>query len=390
MLDSSHVAVRHSVVARLRIPRCWPLLLLAMAGCRAAPYRAADLPAQMRVPPTVNADQINLDNMAGLGSNTSLIGPGDLVEITISSGGDRTKAEPILARVSENGSLNVPLIGEVPVAGVEPFEAGERIAAASVERGIYRQPAVVIKVSEPAVNRVTVLGAVIRPGVQKLPRGASDVVSAIASAGGFTKEASTKVEIMRQRVPNFMAEAAAAQGVVTASYSESASVATTPSEEVGVANAPQRASSNLLSYRLDLAQANPTRRADYRVGDGDVVMVMPEKDRVIHVVGLVNRPDQFKIPRNQDVHVLDAIAMAGGIKSPVADKVFVIRRVADKSEPVVIQVSVAEAKRNGNENLRLTAGDLVSVEATPATYFVDTVTQFFNVGLGLGGSVPLF
>ena len=82
--------------------------------------------------------------------------------------------------------------------------------------------------------------------------------------------------------------------------------------------------------------------------------------------------------------------MAGGIKSPVADKVFVIRRVQGQPEPAVIQVSIAEAKRNGDENLRLASGDLVSVEATPATYFVDTVSTFFNIGLGLGGNVALF
>ncbi|MEX2112687.1 MAG: SLBB domain-containing protein, partial [Pirellulales bacterium] len=134
----------------------------------------------------------------------------------------------------------------------------------------------------------------------------------------------------------------------------------------------------------------PSRRADYRVGDGDIVMVLPEKERVIHVSGLVNRPDQFEIPRNQDVHVLDAIAMAGGIKSPVADKVYVIRRLKDTREPAVIQVSIAEAKRNGDENLRLAAGDLVSVESTPATYFVDTMSTFFHIGLGLGGNVALF
>jgi len=393
MLEVFHLNVRSLIVGRIRRRRCWPLLLVAVtaiAGCRAAPYQAATLPAQLRVPAARNADEINLANMSGMGSSTTLIGPGDLVEITIASGGIETKVEPTLARVSENGSINVPFIGVVPVGGVEPIVAGERIAAASVERGIYRQPAVVVSVKEPAVNRVTVLGAVTDPGVQKLPRGSSDVLSAVASAGGFSKQAGTEVEIVRQRAPSFMASKPASENVVAASYSE-ASDAQAPivSDSIIAANSPSP-SAGTQACRLDLAQANPSRRADYRVGDGDIVMVLPEKERVIHVSGLVNRPDQFKIPRNQDVHVLDAIAMAGGIKSPVADKVYVIRRVQDKLEPAVIQVSIAEAKRNGDENLRLAAGDLVSVESTAATYFVDTMSTFFNVGLGLGGNVALF
>jgi polysaccharide export outer membrane protein len=308
------------------------------------------------------------------------------VAITITSGGEDQPTEPILARVSQRGIVTLPLIGEVGVAGIEPFEAGERIAAAAVERSVYRQPAVVLKVEEPAFNRVTVLGAVTKPGVTELPRGSSDVLSAVAAAGGFAKNASTRVEVMRQS-GSFVA-AAPGEGVVTASYSEPAG-STRPAALADLASdSPAPAATP--SCRLDLAQANPARRSDYRVGDGDVVMVLPEEERVIHVSGLVNNPNQFKIPRNQDVHVLDAIAMAGGIKSPVADKVYVIRRTPNVPEPAMIEVSISRAKRDGNENLRLAGGDLVSVEQTPLTQFVDTMTTFFNVGLGLGGNVSFF
>ena len=47
----------------------------------------------------------------------------------------------------------------------------------------------------------------------------------------------------------------------------------------------------------------------------------------------------------------------------------------------MIKVSIAGAKRDGNENLLLAAGDLVSVESTPSTMTVDTVSKFFRVAL---------
>ena len=119
-------------------------------------------------------------------------------------------------------------------------------------------------------------------------------------------------------------------------------------------------------------------------------MVLPEEKRVIHVTGLVNKADQFELPRNQDVRVLDAIAMAGGVSSPVADKAFVIRRLPDMPEPVVVQVSIAKAKRNGNENLHLAPGDLVSVETTVATAFVDTARNLFRMTLGVGSNLATF
>jgi polysaccharide export outer membrane protein len=369
---------------------CWlAVALVASLGCHAAPHRAAELPDHFLAGPAKNLDQINLANMSGLGMGTTLVGPGDLVAITINSGGEKEKVEPVLARVSESGSVNVPLVGEVPVAGVEPFEAGARIAAASVERGVYRQPAVVLKIEEPAYNRVTVLGAVAEPGVKKLPRNSSDVVTAIAKAGGFTKLAGTEIEVMRQNQPSFMATGPEGGQVVQASYNDPNATQAIGGES-RTAGQSSSEPNGMRTYRLDLAQANPSHKSDYVIGDGDIVMVLPEKDRMVHVTGLVNKPDQFKIPRNHDVNVLDAIAMAGGVNSPVADKVYVIRHVEGEREPVVVQVSIASAKRNGKENLRLAPGDLVSVEQTPTTLVFDTVTAVFNVGLGLGSTFTSF
>jgi polysaccharide export outer membrane protein len=366
------------------LPLLW-LALAAATGCSAHRYQAATLPEELRAPKTI-PNEINLGSASSMGTGSSIIGPGDLLAVTISTGSEQKKVEPMLARVDEDGTVNVPLIGLVPISDIDPIEAADRIAATSVERNIYRQPAVVVKIEEPAVNRVTVLGAVNKPGVQKLPRGASNVLNAIAAAEGFTEEASTEIEVMRrQGSPTFFSSKPKKDGVVTASYSDSfAPPPITPLDGA----AP--AASDLQSYRIDLAQANSQRPNDYQVGDGDMVMVHPDKERVIHVSGLVHDPDQFKIPKGQDVYVLDAIAMAGGIKSPVADKVIVIRRLENMREPAVIAVSIAKAKKDGSENLRLAAGDLVSVESTMLTNTVDTLTTFFRMSLGIGGSFATF
>jgi len=134
-----------------------------------------------------------------------------------------------------------------------------------------------------------------------------------------------------------------------------------------------------------LAQTGPATHENRRLDDRDVVMVLPEEKRVIHVTGLVRKPDQFAVPINEDVRVLDAIAMAGGTTSPVADKVFVIRQLAEMPEPVVIKVSIADAKRDGNENLRLATGDLVSVESTASTLMLESVSKFFRMAIGVNG-----
>jgi polysaccharide export outer membrane protein len=363
-----------------------------MIGCRASHYRAADLPNQLRVPQARRTNDINLTGMASQGASSSQIGPGDLVEVTIASGNQEEIPEPIQARVSQDGRIAMPLMGEVHVAGLEPFEAGQRITAAAVEREIYRQPSVVLRVAEQAVNRVTVLGAVKEPGVYELPRGASDLLSAVASAGGMTEEASTQVEVMRHELPSFLAAPNGKEGnIVLADYEEadSAPVSLAAQSDSPVVGEPVLAPA-IRTERIDLAEANPRHRIDYSVSDRDVIMVRPQEKRVIHVAGLVNTPNQFELPPDQDVRVLDAVAMAGGLKSPVADKIYIIRQMEEMSEPAVIEVSISRAKKNGNENLRLASGDLISVESTVMTNSVEALSTFFRVGLSLGGNVLAF
>ena len=154
-------------------------MLLAPAGCQTANYSATRLPEPLRAAAAQPNSSINLARIAGHGANSSQIGAGDLLDITIASGASEEQPEPVQSRVSHDGTVSVPLIGPVTVAGVEPFQAEQRVAATAVERGIYRQPYVTLTVAAQAVNRVTVLGAVAEPGVHELPRGASDLVGAL-------------------------------------------------------------------------------------------------------------------------------------------------------------------------------------------------------------------
>lgn len=321
--------------------------------------------------------------MVGGGIGTSQLGPGDLIEVTIVSGSGEERITPIPARVAQDGTAMVPLVGSVPVGGVEPVQAEQRIASAAIERGIYRQPYVTVTVKEPAVNRITVLGAVAKPGVVELSRGSSDLASAIAAAGGLSKEASTRIEVLHRGSKSFLAE----------DESQDASgLANNGADGVTLANyeGPRAKARGPDLARIDIAMAGSTEISNRRLDDRDVVMVVPEEKQVIHVTGLVKTPDQYDLPHDKDIRVLDAIALAGGTTSLVADKVYVIRQLGADRQPAVIKVSMAKAKNDGNQNLLLRSGDLVTVESTPTTMALDTVSKFFRVALGLNGSVAAF
>ena len=364
-------------------------LLLSVAlhiGCQSAGYRAERLPQELRAAPAQSNSAINLAQFTSPGSGNSLLSPGDLLEITISTGREDEKKEPALARVADDGTVLVPIVGPVPVAGLEEFDASQNIARLGIERGMYRHPLVTVEIKSKAVNRITVMGAVHTPGVHELPRGGSDLVSALAAAGGLDDSAGTEVEIIRQ--PRFgltaqqkqrsAAPSAAMEEIQLAAYQN---VDHLPSPPVGNSQFPGWQGSQTI--RLDLSQANlASRSGDYRLGDRDIVHVMPRKKSMIYVAGLVNKPGQFDLPVGQDLRLLDGIALAGGRSSPVADKILIIRHDESRPQPLAIQASLSKAKQSGLENLRLAAGDTITVEQTPTTAVVDTFTKFFRFSVG--------
>jgi len=372
-------------------------LVVGILGCRAPMFTTANLPAEYQAPVLPASTELNLERMGGWAVGSSQIDAGDLVAITVYSGSGDEKTTPFPARVAPDGTVMVPLIGAVPIGGLEPVAAEQRIASTGVERGIYRQPYITLTVTEHAVNRVTVMGAVAKPGVVELPRGSSDLASALAAAGGLSVDAGTQVEILHRGSQSMLASQNAEpsdknnNGVKLAAYNELAPSTGNPPPALGAPNQFQSAPpASADMTRVDLAQSGAASSEGRKLADRDVVMVQPREKRYIHVTGLVTKPNQFELTRDKDTRVLDAIALAGGTTSIVADKVYVIRQLPNMPTPAVIKVSIGTAKRHGEENLRLAAGDLVSVESTPATMLVDTAGKFFRLGLGLNGTLAGF
>jgi polysaccharide export outer membrane protein len=279
-----------------------------------------------------------------------------------------TSATP--ARVAQDGTVEVPLVGKVQVAGMELEQAEQTIAGESQARGIVRSPCITVTMKQPRMNNITVLGAVADPGVQHVPRMSSTLLAALVAAGGLSKEAGPEVEIRRSKLSGTTPYRRGAGG--------EASLTGYEEPLAGPAGA---------IFRVNLATAARDRKTPYRLEDGDVVHVLKRDVPPVSVIGLVQKPGEFEYPANRPLYFLDALALAGGVSSPVADKVLVIRRAAGQKALANIEVSIQSAKRGG-ENIELQPGDTVSVERTPATVVVDTLQTFFRVGFS--SSLPGF
>lgn len=379
-------ATLHATVLTLALICC-----AASVGCRAAAYNAATLPQEFRARPNPGDVSMNMARMTGRGYDNSLIGPDDLLEVTVVTGRSGEKSEPVAVRVAKDGTIDVSPIGPVQVGNLDPVDASQQITAAAIDRGIFRQPNITVDFKKKAVNHITVLGAVEKPGLIEVPRNSSDVVSAIAMAGGLTKGAGTEVEIIRQHTAasrdyTRFAENSSAEPISN-EESEVSLAAYTTLNQSSASPSERVASAASHTERINLAEVvNGFTQRDYHLNDRDVVMVKARPKRTIHVGGLVKNPGQFELPATEDVRLLDAIALAGGCTSVVADKVFVIRPVKGRPQPLVIQASMQRSKHNGMENLLIMEGDLVSIEQTPATAVLDVVSKLFHLTVGVTGN----
>ena len=131
---------------------------------------------------------------------------------------------------------------------------------------------------------------------------------------------------------------------------------------------------------IDLV-AVASQGASFPVEDGAVVVVREKPSRTVQVLGLVNRPDRYEYPDDQELRLLDALALAGGRTMEIADSVKIIRQIPGEPRPIVILASVGYAKQGGEDNLALMPGDVVSVEETPLTFTVDTVRNLLRLGI---------
>jgi polysaccharide export outer membrane protein len=355
------------------------------------------MPAKYQAATVTNAKVADLSRLSMATTSSSLIEPEDVVDVTIASGLESgSQAAPTPVRVDDTGVATIALVGAVPLAGLEPFQAEQRIAAAAIERRLYRAPQVTVTMKKKAVNRITVIGAVEKQGVQDLPRSQSTLLAALVAAGSLSAKAGTTIEVRRHgaAVPQMAVNATSA---VDASGVQLTSAIPPIRRLSGPDGQPQplpmpgeSAASAPETLTIDLAELDAAGRNNISLKDGDVVRVETRDPTPISVIGLVKKPGQYDMPVGQPVHVLDAIAMAGERSNEWADKIYITRHVKGENEPVVIQTSVAQAQHNNEHNIRLAPGDVVSVEKTPQTVLNDLFRSIIRFSFIAGGQVAAF
>lgn len=101
------------------------------------------------------------------------------------------------AQVTAGGMIRMPLVGDVPVAGLAAFEAADVIAGRLAERYLV-SPQVTVFVKRAVGRRITIDGEVSEPGLYPV-EGRIGLLQAVAIAKGPTRLANVKqVVVVRQ------------------------------------------------------------------------------------------------------------------------------------------------------------------------------------------------
>jgi polysaccharide biosynthesis/export protein len=220
------------------------------------------------------------------------IGEGDLLRITVYDNPDLDT----VTRVSGEGRITFPLIGEIAVNGLTTVQVQKRIAD-RLRDGIIRKPEVSVFIQEYKSKKVTTLGEFVKPGLIEL-RGNATLMEVISNAGGVTANAGETLVIKRKILK------------------------------------PDAAPSADETITVPLAAFLEGRAAGEQVmvADGDSIYV--PRAAFAFVSGAVKTPGVYKI--TQGLTVLKAITLAGGFTQRAAKgKVSVIRKTMDgeKSNP---------------------------------------------------------
>ena len=129
-------------------------------------------------------------------STAYLLSPVDKLTISVYGQPDLQSEQ----RISDAGTVSIPLLGEIIIGGLTVSETQRKIEAALISERYLVRPVVTISIEEFSPKVVTVLGEVESPGSIKIPDGRNglSVQVAIAEAGGFTG-AANKNEVQLQR-----------------------------------------------------------------------------------------------------------------------------------------------------------------------------------------------
>ncbi len=282
------------------------LVLLALIAMLQAPPAATD-PKPTPPPATAATDPTQ--------DGEYEVGAGDVLEINVFGNDDLSR----VPTVQTNGSVSLPLLGEVQVSGLTIAEVKRKVTNL-LAKDYLINPQVEVKVKEYQSQYISVVGEVNSPG-RKPIRGRMRLLDALLESGGFKTSSSGEVMITR----------------------------TDGSFEDGKRAVTVRISS--------AATIQDQINLEMRLKNGDIVSALPKA--FVTVDGEVNKPGRYAI--EADLTVTGAVSLAGGRTRFGSNDVKVRRTDPATGKAKIIEVDLKDVQNGKKPDVPLLPNDVVTV-----------------------------
>ena len=245
------------------------------------------------------------------------LGPGDQVELAVSFCPELSKA----FRVSENGTLDLPLLQEpLAVSGKTPTQVGRMLSAALVREHLLAEPVVTVSVLEYRSRPVSVVGAVNHPiTFQATDR--TTLIEALAMAGGLSPTAGSNL-------------------IITGSSSDGS-----------------RQTAHSVPVK-DLMNGD-VPAADLALHGGEEIRVLEANK--IFIAGNVHKPGMYTMQSDADTTVLKAVALSSGLDSYSCKVAYIYRKRAVGSERDEVKVELQQIMKRRSPDVALLPDDILYV-----------------------------
>lgn len=255
------------------------------------------------------------------------VGPEDLLEIKVYGQKELDRQ----VRVNGEGEITVPLVGTVKVSGLSP-KAIERRLSELYGAAYLRNPQISVAVREFRHQRVSVTGAVEKPGSYEII-GPRSLLEVLAMAGGLrdreTAKAGEVVHVIRQ------------------------------AGKAGNGGSEPLRETVVIDLKQLFRQGTPELNVEIRPGD---VVHVPYAGNA-YVLGGVRRPGH--VPVRDNLSLSQAVALAGGVDPVLATPQVSILRLDENRRPQTITARLDRILRNQEEDVPLRENDVVVVNMGP-------------------------
>ena len=350
---------------RINFSKTYFLLIFLIVSCATTPPppKKGVISPETQIKEIESSKQVKEMNerilMSSLSSRRDLyrdykIGPEDLVEISVFEEEKLNKT----VRVSSQGNISLPLLGILRVKGLTANELEKEIRDLLSEKYL-QDPHVSVFIKEYRSQRISVIGAVEKPGIFEVT-GRKTILDMLAMAGGLKEEAGQLLFLIRPPIPE---------------------------EEVAKENKDSdEAMPKTFVVDLEELLVKGDLTLNLPLIHGDVINI-PISGKIF-VGGEVKSPGGFPL-KGKKLTVSQAIAMAGGL-IPEADgaETKIFRYPGKGTERETLSANVYAIQKGESEDPYLKENDIIIVPKHGMKAFLiglrDTLKGLLGFGFSLG------